>query len=126
MRYIVGSDDPVGTVVENDVAGANVESADNVVLLHVPVAAMRITAAGFDGVMVGVPVGIGGGAWTGPTPVFFVVVAILIVAAVLLTALVFPMIVGSGKRGASPEGQKSQGKENCSSKKSLTNDRLSP
>src|SRR6266702_3770024 len=80
-RNVVGRDDPIGLVVENDVPRARIEAADDNDAPNVPVTAARIVVAGANALAI-------------------------IVIAVLVPALVYAVVVvlGAG-RGSRCEGE---------------------
>ena len=139
VRYVVGSDDPIGAVVEDDVARTNVVTAKNVVLFHVFVAAVRIVAARPDAIVIVVPVGGVGIVRIVPafvsSVVVFVAVAItvtsiitaaIVVAVVLLPSAVLAMVVGRRSKRRTTGNEAHQAEENCPCKKSPTHYLLSP
>src|SRR5262245_12539994 len=130
MGKIVGRDDPVGAVVKDDVAGANIETANDVVLFYLFIAAVWISAARLDAIVIVIPVGVVRVARIVPALVLSIVVAIvatLIIAVMFLRALVFAMIVGRQSRGRRMTGNKErQAEKNCTCEKGTLHDLLSP
>jgi hypothetical protein len=137
VRHIVGSDDPIRAVVEDDVAGTNIVTAKNVVLLHVFVAAVRIVAARPDAIVIIVPVGVVGIVRIAPAFVSSVVVAVaitvtiiimaaIVVAVVLLPAAVLAMVIGRRSKRRTTGNKARQAEKNCTCKKSPRHYLLSP
>jgi hypothetical protein len=133
VRHIVGSDDPIGAVVEDDVACANIETASNVVLLHVFVTAVRIVTAGLDAIAVVIPVRVVGVVRIIPAFVFSIVVAALVLGAIMIVAVVFlcaavlAVVVYRRRKGGRITGNETpQGKQNCTCKKSPAHYLVSP
>ena len=134
VRYVVGSDDPIGAVVEDDVARTNVVTAKNVVLFHVFVAAVRIVAARPDAIVIVVPVGGVGIVRIVPAFVSSVVVlvavaitvTIIITAAIVVAAVLAMVINRRGKRGRTTGNETRQAEKNCTCKKSPAHYLLSP
>jgi hypothetical protein len=131
VRHVVGGNDPVRAVVEDDVAGANIVTAKNVVLLHVFVAAVWIVAAGPDAIVIVVPVGVVGIVRIVPAFVASVVVALaitvtiiiaatIVVAVVLLPAAVLAMVIGRRSKRRTTGNEAHQAEKNCTCKKSPT------
>ena len=136
VRHVVGGDDPIRAVVEDDVAGTNIVTAKSVVLLHVFVAAMWIVAARPDAIVIVVPVGGVGIVRIVPAFVSSVVVAVAItvtiiitaaiVAVVLSPAAVLAMVIGRRSKRRTTGNEAHQAEENCPCKKSPTHYLLSP
>ena len=137
VRHVVGGDDPVRAVVEDDVAGANIVTAKNVVLLHVFVAAVWIVAARPDAIVIIVPVGGVEIARIVPAFVSSVVVAVaitvtiiitaaIVVAVVLFPAAVLAMVIGRRSKRRTTGNEAHQAEKNCTCKKSPTHYLLSP
>src|SRR5436309_7632613 len=105
-RNVVGRDDPIGLVVENDVPRARIEAADDNDVPNVRVTAARIVVAGANALAIIIPiVVVATTVMLVPAFVLAVVVAvvvIIIVIAVLIPALVFTVVVvlrpGRGSR----------------------------
>src|SRR5207302_3542969 len=93
-RNVVGRDDPIGLVVENDVPRARIEAADDNDVPNVRVTAARIVVAGANALAIIIPiVVVATTVMLVPAFVLAVVVAvvvIIIVIAVLIPALVLP------------------------------------
>ena len=132
VRHVVGSDDPIRAVVEDDVAGTNVVTPKSVVLLHVFVVAVWIVAARPDAIVIVVPAGIMGIVRMVPALVFSVVVtvaitvAIIITAAIVVAAVLAMVINRRGKRGRTTGNETRQAEKNCTCKKSPAHYLLSP
>jgi hypothetical protein len=137
VGHVVGGNDPVRAVVEDDVAGANIVTAKNVVLLHVFVAAVWIVAAGPDAIVIVVPVGVVGIVRIVPALVPSVVVALaitvtiiiaaaIVVAVVLLPAAVLAMVIGRRSKRRTTGNEEDQAEKNYTCKKSPTHYLLSP
>jgi hypothetical protein len=131
VRYVVGGDNPVGPVVEDDVAGANIVTAKCVVFLYVFVAAVWIVAARPDAIVIVVPVGVVGIVRIVPAFVSSVVVAVaitvtIVVAVVLLPAAVLAMVISRRSKRRTTGNEAYQAEKNCTCKKSPTHYLLSP
>jgi len=92
---IVGSHDPVGVVIQKDVASAVIKAARNEDFSHMGVAAMGIRAAWADAFVLRIPIPVMGIVWIIPTLVFAVIVilAIAVVTALFVPALMLAIIV---------------------------------
>src|SRR5260370_18667274 len=55
-RNVVGRDDPIGLVVENDVPRARIETADDNDVTNVRVTAARIVVAGANALVIVIPI----------------------------------------------------------------------
>src|SRR5437660_12237836 len=55
-RNVVGRDDPIGSIVENDVPRARIEAADDNDVPNVPVTAARIVVAGANPLAIIIPI----------------------------------------------------------------------
>ena len=136
VRHVVGGNDPVRAVVEDDVAGANIITAKCVVLLHVFVAAVWIVAARPDAIVIVVPVGVVGIVRIVPAFVSSVVVAVaitvtiitaaIVVPVVLLPAAVLAMVIGRRSERRTTGNEAHQAEKKCTCKKSPTHYSLSP
>src|SRR6516164_4997340 len=96
-RNIVGREDPIGLVVENDVPRARIEAADHNHMTNVRVTPVRIVVAGSNALAIVIPLVVITVVMLVPALVLAVVVAvavvIIIVVAVLVPALVFAVVV---------------------------------
>ncbi len=111
-RNVVGRDDPIGLVVENDVPRARIEPADDNDVPNVPVTAARIGVAGANALAIIIPIVVlATVVMLVPAFVLAVVVAVavavvIIVIAVLVPALVFAVVVVlRAGRGSRREGE---------------------
>jgi len=109
-RNVVGRDDPIGLIVENDVPRARIEAADDNDVPNVPVTAARIVVAGANPLAIIIPIVVlAKVVMLVPAFVLAVVVAvavIIIVIAVLVPALVFAVVVVlRAGRGSRREGE---------------------
>jgi len=94
-RNIVGREDPIGLVVENDVPRARIEAADHNHMTNVRVTPVRIVVAGANALAIVIPMVVIAVVMLVPALVLAVVmaVAVIIVVAVLVPALVFALVV---------------------------------
>jgi hypothetical protein len=116
-RNVVGRDNPIGLVVENDVPRAWVEAADDNDVTNVRVTAVRIVVAGANALAVVIPTVVVTVVMLVPAFVLTVVVAValvIIVIAVLVPASVSAMVVvlraGRGSRRAG-EGERNKSQQ---------------
>ena len=137
VGHVVGGDDPVRAVIEDDVAGANIVTAKCVVLLHVFIAAVWIVAARPDAIVIVVPVGVVGIVSIVPSvvssvvvtvavPATIIITAAIVVAVVFLPAAVLAMVIGRRSKRRTTGNDAHQAEKNCTCKKSPAHDLLSP